>query len=121
VNDRSFDTIVRDATAGVSRRRSLFALGGAGVVAALASPFAADAKKANSVAAEGKKRGKHKKKTKTQPPPDLCAPQAEECTALVTNLCGGNLECQDSIDCCSFLGTCRASAFIACFVASLSD
>jgi hypothetical protein len=42
VNDRSFDTIVRDATAGVSRRRSLFMVGSAGVVAALANPFAFD-------------------------------------------------------------------------------
>ena len=121
MTDRSCDTIIRDATTGISRRRSFFTLGAAGVEAALASPFAADAKKASPVAAEGKKRGKHKKQTKTQPAPDLCAPQVEECTALVTNLCGGNPECQDSIDCCSFLGTCRASAFIACFVASLSD
>ena len=115
MNDRSFDTIVRDATAGVSRRRSLFALGAAGLVTTLASPFLADAKQAST-----EKKGRKKKKTK-QPPPDLCASQVEECTALLTNLCGGLAECQDSIACCSFLGTCQASAFISCFVSSLSN
>jgi hypothetical protein len=44
VNDRSFDSVARDA-AGVSRRESIFALGAAGLMAAFAGPFTADAKK----------------------------------------------------------------------------
>ena len=114
MNDRSFDSLSRQTAGGISRRTSLLSLGAAGLMAALASPFTADAAQVSA----DKKGHKKKKKTKTQPPPDLCAPQVEECTALLTNLCGGLAECQDSIACCSFLGTCRASAFIACFVAS---
>ena len=115
MNDQSFDSIARQTTGGISRRTSLMSLGAAGL-AALVGPLTAGAAQVSA-----DKKGRRKKKTKTQPPPDLCAPQVEECTALVTNLCGGEADCQDSIDCCSFLGTCRASAFIACFVASLSD
>ncbi len=116
MDNQSFDNVTRQAAAGVSRRRSLIALAAAGLVTTLASPFTAHAKEASA-----EKKGRKKKKTKKQPPPDLCAPQVEECTALLTNLCAGQTECQDSIACCSFLGTCRASAFIACFVASQSD
>jgi hypothetical protein len=127
VNDRSFDTIVRDATAGVSRRRSLFVMGSAGVVAALAGPYAADAKKASSgtaegkkggsATAEGKKRGKQRKKC----PPDRCAGQVDSCTITLANLCGGEPSCQDSVACCSHFATCDATGFWTCFVASVGN
>jgi len=113
VTDRSFDTIIRDATAGVSRRTSLMSLGAVGLLAALAGQVPAEAAQ---VTAE-KKSHKNKKK-KCPPPVDQCAPQAEECTALLGALCAGQAECQDSVACCSFLGTCRASAFVSCLLAS---
>ena len=88
-------------------------LSAAGLAAILAAPFAAGAKKG------GKK--KKKKQNPASPPPafpppapDLCAAQAEECTALLSNICGGNPDCQDSIDCCSFLGTCDVGSFVVC-------
>jgi len=111
VTDRSFDTIIRDATTGISRRRSLVTLGAAGVVAALASPFAADAKQA---AAE--KKGRKKRKRQSPPPPDRCAPQVEPCTVALTNACGGDPGCQDSIACCSHLGTCDGNGFFDCLL-----
>jgi hypothetical protein len=127
MTDHSFDTIVRGATAGVSRRRSLFTLGAAGVVAALANPFAADAKKdgsakaegkkAGSARAEGKKHGKHKKKC----PPDRCAGQVDSCTITLANSCGGDPSCQDSVACCSHFATCDATGFWTCLLASVGN
>ena len=116
----SFDALTR-TSAGVSRRHSVMTLGAAGLAALLAVPIAAEAKH---------KGGKKKKKQKPAPPPpvspapapapDLCAAQVEECSALLSNICGGIPECQDTVDCCSFFGTCEAGAFLTCFVVSLS-
>jgi hypothetical protein len=86
----------------------------------LSAPFAVEAKK-------GGKRKKKRNPVSPPPPPepappapDLCAAQVEECRALLSNICGGNPDCQDTIDCCSFFGTCEAGAFLTCFVVSLS-
>jgi len=116
VNDRSFDTIVRDATAGVSRRTSIMSLGAAGLMAALAGPLTADAAQ---VAADKKGR-KNKKKNQNQQqpiaPPDLCAPQVEPCTLTLSNVCDGDPGCQDSIACCSHFATCDADGFFNCLI-----
>ena len=117
----SFDAVTRKAAAGISRRRSLATLSAAGLAATLAAPFAVEAKKG------GKKKKKKKQSPASPPPvapppapaPDLCAAQVEECRALLTNICNGNPDCQDSIDCCSFFATCEAGAFVTCFAVSL--
>jgi hypothetical protein len=48
MNDSAFDEIARSATEHVSRRASLTTLGGAGLAARLAAPFAAEAKNKNN-------------------------------------------------------------------------
>lgn len=116
MNTLSFDVLTR-TSAGVSRRNFVMTLGAAGLAAFLAGPMAAEAKHKG-----GKKK---KKQPQVSPPPvsppapDLCATQAEECTALLTNICNGNPDCQDTVQCCSFLGTCNPGAFVLCFSTSL--
>ena len=125
MNDRSFETITRNAAGGISGRRSLITLGAAGLAAGLASPFAAEAKKASPLAAEGKKGGKHKRKDKKQKCPpaavDRCPGQVETCTATLTAVCGGNPECQDAVACCPHLRTCDASGYFACLILAGSN
>jgi hypothetical protein len=116
MDSQSFDNLTQNVAGRVSRRASLATLSAAGLAAILAAPFTVEAKKG------GKK--KKKKQNPVSPPPvatpapDLCAGQAEECSALLSNICGGNPECQDSIDCCSFLGTCDVGSFVVCLNAS---
>ena len=88
MNDRSFDSVARDA-AGVSRRESIFALGAAGLMAAFAGPLTADARK------KGKKKNKKQAAQRCPPAPDLCAPQVGPCTDFLTILCSGDPSCLD--------------------------
>ena len=72
MNQQSFDLLARSTTTGVSRR-SLVTLGGAGLMAALASPFMAEAKKKN------KKRKKRRQPSGIAPvnapvPPSVTCP-----------------------------------------------
>src|SRR5262249_50023249 len=90
-------------------------LGAAGLAAMLSAPFAAEAKKGG----KNKKKRNHVVSPPVSPPPapDLCAPQADDCTAILTNICGPNpteRTCQLGLQCCSFLGTCDAGEFVFC-------
>jgi hypothetical protein len=109
MDDRSFDTVTRQAAEGISRRSSLMSLTAAGLAALLAAPFAAEAKQGS----------KKKKKNRGAPAPvqqcpDLCAPQVVSCTASFTAQCGTDPSCLALIQCCDFLGTCDATGFFAC-------
>ena len=117
MDDRSFENLIRYAAGGTSRRGSMMTLGAAGLAAIFASSFSTEAKNKGS---------KKKKKQRQVPPPpaspplpDLCAPQVEECSTVVTSLCNGDPKCVDAPACCSFLGTCNASGFLSCFLAAL--
>lgn len=116
MDDRSFENLIRFAAGGTSRRGSMMTLGAAGLAAIFAGSFTSEAKN---------KGGKKKKQRPappppaSPPPPDLCAPQVEECSAVVTSLCNGDPKCVDAPACCSFLGTCNASGFLSCFLAAL--
>src|SRR5215211_3207300 len=68
MDDRSFDSLTRQAAGGVSRRGSLITLGAAGLAATLSAPFAVEA---------SKKHGRKKKRQQSPPPPDRCTPQVE--------------------------------------------
>jgi hypothetical protein len=94
MDDVSFDAL--------TRRASLLTLGVAGLTG-LAGSITADAKKKN------KKNDKKK-----------CKKQVGQCTAFLMAVCAGDPNCQDSIDCCSSVGSCNMTAFLGCFVASLS-
>ena len=101
MNNGSFDAL--------TRRASIVTLGAAGLAATLGGSFTADAKK---------KGGKNKKKkTCTNP----CPAQVASCTTALTNICAGDPGCQDSIACCSSLGTCDVSGFLACVIASSQE
>jgi hypothetical protein len=108
--EQTFDAITRRAAGGVSRRATIATLGTAGF-AAIANPFSVDAKKSGG---KNKKKsgGKNKKSCPRQE--DRCAPQVAECTTFLTALCGGDPTCQDSIGCCTLLGSCAANSFLTC-------
>ena len=109
MDHQSFDSLTCLAAEGISNRRSLLMLGAAGIAAAFAAPFTADAKH---------KGGKKKHKKKCPPAPDLCAPQVGPCTDFLTIACNGDPSCQDSLACCSELSTCDFSGFFACLIKS---
>jgi hypothetical protein len=100
--EQTLDAITRRVAGGVSRRATIATLGTAGF-AAIANPFSVDAKKSG---------GKNKKSCPRQE--DRCAPQVAECTTFLTALCGGDPTCQDSIGCCTLLGSCAANSFLTC-------
>jgi hypothetical protein len=110
LDHQSFNSLTRQAAAGLSPRRSLLTLGAAGLAAGFATPFAADAKNK-----KGKKKSKNKRQCRTE---DLCAPQVGPCTDFLTILCNGDPSCLDSLACCSELGTCDVGGFLACLTNS---
>ena len=117
MDNRSFDSLTRQAVGGFSRRTTLMTLGAAGL-AALVGPFAANAKK-------GKKKKKNQNTTVVPAPLECppapvnrCPAQAESCTAILAGQCGGDPSCTDQGACCSFLETCDASSYWACLVTS---
>ena len=120
MDNRSFETWIRHAAAGDSRRRTLMSLGAAGLAAVLGGSLTTEAKRKG-----GKKRKKQSppppQTSSPPPPPDRCAPQVEECTTVVTNLCNGQPTCLDAPACCSFLATCNASGFLSCFLSALDS
>jgi hypothetical protein len=103
--EHTFDVITRRAVGETSRRATILALGTAGA-AALAHPFTVEAKKNG-----GKKKGKKKRCANQE---DRCALQLAQCTTVLGALCGGRPDCQDSVACCSFLGSCDAQTFLTC-------
>ena len=116
MNNGAFDTLNQRTIEGVSRRRSLLALGATGI-ATLTGQFTAEGKK---------KGGKNKNKNKVprvplicpSPPEDPCPGQAEQCVTIVSLACEGSTTCQAQVDCCSFLRTCDANGFFACLAAT---
>lgn len=88
----------------LTRRRSLAALGGAALTAALIAPRHVKAGKA------GKKAKKKVKKT--------CKRQDNQCAAFFTDLCEAD-PCEPealeaALACCAILRTCDAGEFMAC-------
>ncbi len=105
--EHTFDAITRRAAGEVSRRATILTLGTAGLTA-LAHPFTVEAKKNGG---KNKKKGKKKSCADQE---DRCAPQVAQCTTVLGALCGGRPDCQDSVACCSFLGSCDAQTFLTC-------
>ncbi|MBW3634042.1 MAG: hypothetical protein KY456_13545 [Chloroflexi bacterium] len=95
----AFDAFTR-RTAGISRRRSLMTLGGAGLAAALGGPLGTEAKKNKNKNAKKKAKKQAKKKCQQQ------VPQCETALAQAQAL--------DGFYCCQFLSTCDAAGFIQC-------
>lgn len=88
----------------VTRRASLTTLGAAGLVAAFAAPFGAEARK-----------NKKKKKSDVN---KFCKRQAGECLAVIIGLCDGDSGCLDALPCCTQLRTCNMSGFLSCVIAA---
>ena len=119
MDHQSFDVVSRQLAGSAAGRLSLLALGAAGLITALAGPFAAEGKKKNG----NNKKGNNKKKTRNQqqecpPAADLCAPQVRPCVDVLTPLCNGDPSCQDQIACCSELGACDFGGFLSCLIAA---
>jgi hypothetical protein len=116
---RTFDDFTRRAAGELSRRASLVMLGTPGL-ATLASPVVADAKNNKN---KNKNKNRSEKKAAKECKKDLaecsaqdlqCSRQVEECTPLLTAVCGGDPECLGVIACCQFLEDCDVTAFLAC-------
>jgi hypothetical protein len=105
MNQQTFDSLTQQAARGLSRRSSLAALGASGM-AALASPLAGSAKN----------KKKCREKDKDCPSlEEICAPQVEECKAIVAAVCSdGPRVCARLVNCCEVMEACDASAFILC-------
>ena len=102
MDGQSIDDAARAAA--LTRRRSLAALGGAALAAALVTPRQVEARKA------GKKAKQRVKKT--------CRRQDGQCAAFFAKLCE-EIECEpEAIDaalaCCAILRSCDAGKFMAC-------
>jgi hypothetical protein len=102
MNEQQIETL--QAARGLSRRASFLTIGATGLVA-LASPLAAEARK--------KKRCKKKDK-KCPSLEEICAPQVEDCLAIVAAVCGTDPGCDRLIDCCEVFETCDVGAFVLC-------
>jgi hypothetical protein len=101
MSTRAVDSIIRHATDGVSRRRSLLTLGGA-ALAAVATP----------AIGEAKKKGPDCKKKARQ----RCSNDTAACIAEAPVACDGDADCiANVIGCCD---TCAANAFLTCLIAA---
>lgn len=99
------DVLARQLALATSRRGSLLALGGSGLAAiAGLSPV------------EAAKKSKKRKKDNLQ----KCKRQVGQCNAYFAPLCedeNAPESCAEQIgECCAFLGTCQAEAFIDCLM-----
>jgi DNA polymerase II large subunit len=118
MNMQSFEIFSRRAAKAITRRTSLAPLGAAGL-AAITHVTTADAKNKNN----DKKKNRADKKAKKECQAQLaqcatqstqCASQVDACTTVLTGRCQGDPDCLALIACCPILGTCDASAFLAC-------
>lgn len=103
MNEQTFDTVTR-SVAGTSRRRSLLALGGAGLAATLAG---------RSLSTEAKS-GKNKK----------CKKQKKQCMQAITSYCnqlnGLGPGCEEDLKpCCTSFKKCKANAGLTCMLDKL--
>jgi hypothetical protein len=107
MNKTPFDLLSQRLALATSRRASLLSLGGAGV-AAITGLSLTEAGKTS------KKRKKNKKDNKK------CQRQVGQCNAYFAPLCedeNAPAGCAEQIgECCAFLGTCQAEAFIDCLM-----
>lgn len=107
MNETTFDAVSRRAGTVVSRRGSLLTLGGAALVAVMATP--------GSTLAGKKNRKKNRKKAKKQAF-KLCKKQVGECQTFMNAACNG-AGCGEVVAvCCPLLGTCQNEAFFTCIV-----
>jgi hypothetical protein len=111
------DTLTDRASSRVSRRGSLWLLGLAPLVAAVARESPTEAKKHSQ---DGQREKKKRKKPRgaTPPPVDRCRTQVAECEGSVALLCAASLdpqECRQRLNpCCIPLGECNATEFFTC-------
>jgi hypothetical protein len=102
MNEIVFDVVTRRAAEVVSRRRSIIAMGGAALAAAISNPLETEA-------------GKSGKKSKKR-----CKRQKQQCRSFYEGLCQGDPFCEERyFACCEFLASCNASAYLQCFHAAL--
>jgi hypothetical protein len=110
MNEQIIDSLTRRVADGISRRDSIFALGGAGL-AALSGLATAEARK------------KHKRKKDKKKSDKKCKRQKDECNGVFAPLCADPDAPEDCLEltsaCCAFLGDCKAAAFLDCFFALL--
>ncbi len=99
MSDRSFATATRHAAGEVSRRASLMGLAAASLAAAFSVSLTANAKKSSS------KKAKQK-----------CKKQVGQCTSLLAASCGSDPDCLATLACCTPLGNCDVTGFLACMV-----
>jgi len=122
MDSASFDAMTKQRAGSGPHRISLFDVGTAEVRAVVAGWNSVHAKKKH-----GKKKHKHSNQTQTQPAPqecppvpvDLCIGQSQPCTEILTAICAGaNIDCQDTIACCSHFETCDYGGFTTCLLVS---
>jgi hypothetical protein len=126
LSEHAFDTFTRHAATGVSRRASVLALGTLGL-AAIAAPISTDAKKKNKKKRKKKQQQQEQSEAARQANEACrtqlgtctaeiarCADQVEPCSSFLTASCGGDPGCTYLAPCCSFLGECDMSGFLAC-------
>lgn len=94
MESRTFDAL--------TRRASLLTVGMAGL-ASLARPLTSAAKK--------NRKNKNKKKGDVN---KLCKTQVGQCETFINTFCQGQPGCADLLDCCSEVGVCDFTGFIAC-------
>jgi hypothetical protein len=113
MNVRAIDTLNQHTVARRSHRRSLLALGSAGLVA-VAGQFTAEGKKKG---AKNKNKARRAPRICPAPPDNPCPAEAEQCATITALFCEGSTTCQQQVDCCSFLQTCDANGYFACLAA----
>jgi hypothetical protein len=122
MNRHTQATQVQPQPLSLSKRRSLLALGSAGVIALLTAPTSSSVK-------ARKKRKRRKKAAEACPPvvedctteiSQTCVKQKDECNAFFAPLCAEEdapRNCTEAIAiCCESLGTCQATFFLDCFM-----
>lgn len=99
VKKNTFDAVTREAADAISRRKSMMALGGMALAAALAETKSVSGKK---------KRAKKQVKKK-------CKRQVLACRNFFSGFCTGIPECEDEFfPCCDQLATCDAGGMLTC-------
>jgi hypothetical protein len=114
MNDSAFDEIARSTTEHVSRRASLMTLGGAGLAALLAAPFATGAKKKNNN--NNKKRKKKTRRKIDAAVAAACGAQIGQCQTFLTAMRSN----AQQVACCQLLTDCNFTAFGACINANMT-
>lgn len=113
----AFDAVTRQSVGSALRSGSLFSLGAAGLLAAVAG---------SSTVAAKNKGGKKKHKNQNQQAPqecpplaaDLCPGEVQPCVDALSASCSADPAfCQEALACCSRFATCDFGGFFTCLVA----